>query len=272
MKMQLRALCATVLLLSLSACDTTSTSGAAPTPIPSAAFKFESLQGASLAPNAPEASSKSAGLNYINAVLRVAILNTAVGTHLIIPAGLTDAVTRNQPSVVDGTYIWNGSGRIGDWNVNARLEGAPDGDQVNWELFWSGANVVTQENVSDFRIYTATSNLEGTEGTWDLYYQINGAPTMVASAAFDITSATEREITFTIPQTNPDAEARGASVRYAVDGTDRTVDYRERIATQRHLIFWKEGPGTGFLEAWNWNNGQRACWDFQQNDTACAAS
>jgi hypothetical protein len=275
-----RALGALLAVLLVAGCDSGPEDGLAPTPVPAAAFAFDSSfpQSASLAELDPAQASADPsgafGFNFLNAALRVVIVNTAVGANLVLPTAITEAVTQNEPSIVDGVWIWNGTTRVGDWNVNARLEGeiVGDGEEAAWDLFLSGANVTTGESYSDRRLYSARAALDGSEGSWQLFYDIDGVSTEVLNATFVVRAEDDREITFRVPQSNPDTEARGASVRYAADGTRRVFDWQETTATQTHLVEWTDPAGAGFIEAWNYNNGQRACWDASLNDVACTPS
>jgi len=68
-------------------------------------------------------------------------------------------------------------------------------------------------------------------------------------------------LTFSVPETNPHEEARGASVRYEADGTARLPDGYEPTPGRARLVEWDAATGAGSVTAWSYNDGGRACWD-----------
>ena len=262
------ALVAALFSVALSACDSGEpgpSENTAPEVISPNAFTFDN--------SFPEQSgaNKAAGANFVNAALRVGIVTAAVGINLIVPSAATRAATQGSPIVVDGTWIWENTVPINGESVTFRLEGDPHGTQIDWRMVISAANL-SGETYDEFTLYTATTALNGQSGEWHLFYRFDGVSTEVLNAEYDEDSDTVREITFFVPETNPDEAARGGSVRYAADGSTRLFDWSEPADGQTHLVEWDATTGAGFIEAWNYNNGIRSCWDGSLNDTACTAS
>ena len=272
-----RLLPALVLLapLALTGCDEAdpgdSNDDAAPPVITPAAFSpddsadiFASGQNG----NVENGASSLFGQNWFNASLRVGIVSAAIGVHLIVPAAATAAAVQADPYVEDGTWIWENTMTINTSDVTFRLEGTPDGTEIDWRMFISSADL-GGESYDTFELYDATTPLDGKSGTWRLFYEIDGARTEVLDATFDVTSADEREITFTIPETNPNPDARGSTVRYAADGDARLFDWHQEPEDYDHLVEWDEETKAGSITADNYNDGERACWDEDLEDVAC---
>ena len=116
-----------------------------------------------------------------------------------IPASVE--VTSDLGAAVDGA------------DVTFRLEGAPEGREVDWRL-----RITSVEGgalAEDFDLYTATTTLDGTEGSWTLQYPVEGVPTPVLTADYAVRAEADREVTFRVPAGR---ERAGSSVRYRVDG------------------------------------------------------
>jgi hypothetical protein len=251
--------------LTLAACDAADPDpSVAPETPPPAAFAFDA--------SFPEASNAQlVGAHFINGATRVVFVTAAVGVHLIVPAEATRIATEADPFVEDGTWIWENSASFEATTVTVRLEGTPDGTEIDWRLFVSSDDLGDQV-YEDFVLYEATTSLDGSQGSWALFYDLEGDRTRVLDADFSVTTETVREITFTVPQSNPNAEARGASVRYAADGDWRLFDTQEATPGQTHLVEWNAATSEGFVEAWNYNEGARGCWDSNLDDVACTSN
>ena len=121
----------------------------------------------------------------------------------------------------------------------------------------------------NFVLYTATTQIGGLVGDWSLYYNIQGQDrTRLLDAHYEQTGA-QHELTFSVPDTNPNQDAHGASVYYMAENSDRVVDYQESTPGQNHYIEWDAVTKAGSITAWNHNNGERACWDSNLDNTHC---
>lgn len=257
--------------LVLAACDTTGPAPPAgdPTPPPASVFTLD--------PSFPSdaASGGDASLlgeHFVQAAARVGIVSSVIGVWLAIPAAVTDAATDVEPVVESGTWIWENAVPVHGTTFSLRLEGTPEGSSVDWAMFVSADRPVNGQTYDDFALYTATTSLDGREGTWRLFAFDGGTRTRVLDADYTVTSATVSEITYTIPDTNPNAAARGSSVRYAANGPDRLFDWHQEPEDFDHLVGWSAAARGGFLEATNYNGGLRACWDAQLDDAPCTAT
>lgn len=197
----------------------------------------------------------AAGPHFLNAAVRVGVVNTVVGLHLALPAAATAAATAVDPVEEDGAFTWGTHVAVLGTDVEVRLLGAPEGREVEWTL------TTAAEGDEPFTYYTATTSSDGREGTWRLFSPSVTGP--VATAAFRIDDTPE--VTFAVPAGRPEA---GASVRYETDGPRRTVDATGADGG-RALIEWDAETHAGFIEADDYNGGDRACWDAALDNVAC---
>ena len=209
------------------------------------------------------------GENFLNAYARVVLVSIGVGIHLVIPAAATEAATDEDPFVESGTWIWENSVDIEGNDIDFRLEATPDGTEIDWRMIVTSEEPIDGQVYDDFVLYEATTSLNGREGTWSLYYLIEGERVRVLDADFAVSSESVREITFTVSETNPDPETRGSSVRYARDGNYRLFDWHQKPEEFDHLVEWDIETKAGAITATNYNDGQQACWDEQLEDVAC---
>lgn len=266
----LRGLLAVCLLsLSLAACDSgdpdSDLGAVAPTVITPEAFDLtdalfpDELTGSE--------SARGGGDHFANAALRVGGVTTIVGIHLIVPRLVTLAALNADPFVEDGTWFWSNTVRINQADVTFELAGTPEGTSVDWAMRITSTDPVGGEVYDDFVLYTAETAFDGSEGSWQLYYRIDGERTRVLNADFDADSQTAKTLTFSVPE--GDLNAAGDAVVYGVDGDGRLFDWDQSSAGNVHLIEWDAETQVGSITATNYNGGERACWDEGLQDVPC---
>ncbi len=252
----------------LTGCDATE-SAADPTPPPASVFTLDTSFPDEAAPGGQTG---VIGEHFVQGAARVGIVTTVVGVWLAIPAAVTDAATDVEPVVQSGTWIWENDVPINGTEFTFRLEGTPEGSSVDWTMFVSADRPVNGQTYNDFALYTARTSLNGRVGSWQLFAYEGGTRTRVLDADYEVTSSTVSEITYSIPNTNPNVGARGSSVRYAADGSARLFDWHQEPEDFDHLVSWDAVSHTGFIEATNYNGGERSCWDPQLNDAPCTVT
>lgn len=257
--------------LVLAACDATDpvTPAGDPTPPPASVFTLDTSFPTEAVPGGQN---QLVGEHFVQAAARVGIVSTVIGVWLAIPAAVTDAATDVEPVVESGTWIWENAVPVHGTTFTLRLEGTPEGSSVDWRMLVSADRPVNGQTYDDFALYTATTSLDGRIGSWQLFAFDGGTRTRVLDADYTVTSATRAEITYSVPDTNPNAGARGSSVRYESDGPDRLFDWHQEPEDADHLVGWSADARGGFIEATNYNSGLRACWDAQLDDAPCTAT
>ncbi len=251
-----------VAVLVLAGCDAVSPATDTPAPPPAAAFSFD-------ADLAAQSARLAAGPHFLNAAGRYGVVSVVVGANLVIPAAVTAAATKAEPTVEDGTWIWERTTTIQNADVTFRLEGTPAGREVDWRMRIASVDGGTGAVGEDYDLYTATTSLDGTTGSWDLFYLIDEVPTRVLTADYEVRTEADREVTFRIPDGR---EAAGSSVRYQVDGDTKIFDWTAQPGDLRTHVEWDAATRIGFIEADDYNGGVRSCWNENLDNAACESA
>lgn len=211
-----------------------------------------------------ESKRTAVGTHFTAAALRVWPVSVVINANLIIPAAVTGAALQEEPTIEEGTWIWSSTTMANGQEVSFTLSGTPDGSQVDWTMH---ITKTTASGTEEFDLFTAETALDGSSGTWQLYYPIKGEQTNVLNAEFTVTSESEKEITFRIPETA--GEHAGDSVRYEHDGDQRTFVWTQVAEGLEHRVTWNATTHAGSITATNYQEGEQACWDANLNNTSC---
>lgn len=262
-----RLLSLTTLVLvvaSLSACDSGNPGDEAPALIAPDLFEIDTSLFAT-----PAASKVETKENFINAAVRVWPVSIVMTASLVLPAAVTNAALQDQPEFVDGAWRWESTATFNANTATFGLNAEPEGNGHNWSAVVSFYDAGTQTQLNDFVLYSGRTQNGGTEGNWSLYLPIDGVSTNVLNADFLRSSETDKTVTFSIPAA---ADANGGdSVAYTVDGNDRTFVWTQVTAGITHTVEWNALTGEGSITATNFKNGQKSCWDSNQDDIDCPA-
>jgi hypothetical protein len=209
-----------------------------------------------------------AGPNFVAAAFRVWPVSVVLGAHLILPAAVTNAALQADPVFENGSWIWESTATFNNDGVTFTLEATPRTNGHDWSSRVSYIDVQSQQQIDNHELYTARTQNQGTEGSWSLYYRIEGASVNVLDADFVRNSETDKTLTFSVPLTA--AQNPGDSVTYTVNGDLRSFHWVQVDAGIDHMIRWNAVTRAGSITATNYNNGDEACWDGDGNDMACA--
>jgi len=263
-----------VLALTLTGCDSGGMGATddPPSVPPPDAFELNTDLFSTPTPGSPTAAKAGEYAHFANAALRVWPVSLLVKANLILPSAVTAAALQADPVVEDGTWTWDATADTLNQNVSFRLEGTPDGSTVAWSMQVTAPNPEQGEALEDFELYTAETALDGASGSWSLFYRIDGERTRVLDADFTVTSDTQKAITFSVPDTAE--ENAGDSVRYAVDGTQRTFEWTRVADTGNTVVtvMWDAETKAGSIVAPAYNNGEPACWDDAFQNVDCTTS
>jgi hypothetical protein len=268
--------CAIALLgfafLMLTGCDSTEpdVTGEPPDVLPPDAFSIDADLFSNQAPGATRASKTGEHTHFTHAALRVGPVSLLIKANLIIPTAVTAGALQADPVAEDGTWVWTATADTLSQDVSFRLEGTPDGDAVTWRMMVTAPDPAQGQPLENFALYTAQTALNGSSGSWSLFYRLDGERTRVLHADFTVTSDTEKGITFSVPEA-ADQNA-GDSVRYAVDGTQRTFEWTqvEDAGDTVTTVMWNAETKSGSIVAPSYNDGERACWNESFQNVACS--
>ncbi|NND70129.1 MAG: hypothetical protein HKN43_00980 [Rhodothermales bacterium] len=251
-----------LLALILSSCDFANTDDEAPTPISASAFEINTSLFTT------QANTKSAGPHFTNAALRVVPVSIVLGAHLAIPALVTRAALSAEPVLEDNLWTWTSMvvHAPTSQSVDFTLSANTLGNNTDWTMNLAYYDAGTQQTYDDFDLYTAQTRNGGSEGSWGLFYLLDGVRTNVLNASFTNSNASQKSVTFSIPinaENNP-----GDSVTYDVVETTRVFTWN-RVGGGETVVAWNTATGEGSIIDPNYNNGVPACWDSSQADVSC---
>ena len=264
MKRLLSLSTALLVVASLAGCDNSNPEDEAPQLIAPDLFEVDT----NFFSTAPTASAKVESKEHvINGALRVWPVSVVVSASLILPAAVTNAALQDEPEFVDGAWRWESTATFNANSVTFGLNAEPERNGHNWSAVLSYYDAGSQSQLDNFELYSGRTQNGGTEGNWSLYLPIEGVSTNVLNADFVRDSETDKSITFSIPATAD--ENAGDSVTYTVDGDSRLFIWTQVGQGVTHTVEWNDATGEGSITATNYNGGQKACWDSNQDDIPC---
>lgn len=207
--------------------------------------------------------------HFTHAALRVWPVSLLVKANLILPAAVTAGALQADPVGEDGMWVWTATADTLSQNVTFRLEGTPDGDAVMWSMKVTAPHPEQGQTLDDFELYTAQTALDGSSGSWSLFYRLDGERMRVLDADFTVASDTQKEITFRVPETAD--EHAGDNVRYAVNGAQRIFEWTRVEDTDDTVVtvMWNAETKAGSIVAPGYNGGEKACWNEAFKNVTC---
>lgn len=202
-------------------------------------------------------------LNFINAYLRVAVINAMTRLVLTPPVTAFALALHTVPSPQqDGSWIWVYTYVDGEEEAQIRLRGLPITDGVEWEL---RVTVPDLETPLDNEVwFDGVTRNEGELGHWTFYDPtLEGDP---PAADLDWGHDAQGEfLTFTCRHGDDEGDVLG----YYADGPENSIIFTDASEGQEWFIRWNEADSSGSLMVPEYNNGEVACWDENQDDVEC---
>jgi hypothetical protein len=162
----------------------------------------------------------------------------------------------------DGSWIWVYTYVDGDEEFQVRLHGTPMGDNVHWELRVSASGV--DPSFEEELWFDGETRNEGQFGTWTFYdFNLEGKP---AVSTIEWGEGLDGDYLIVTALHGEDA---GDMLTFTHDAPECSIDYNDASEELDWYIRWNEVTGTGSLMVPEYNNGQPACWDEDQDDIEC---
>ena len=251
--------------IAFSGCDSNDPEDDAPDVIPSEVFALPvDLFDQSTSKASPP------GANFTAAALRVWPVSLIISANLIIPSVTTLSALNSEPVFENGMWVWNASTAAEGQNVDFSLSAERTGDGTNWSMKISTTDSFTGDVLDDFELFSAQTTQNGTLGSWQLFYYLNGASQNVLNASYVYDSENQKAITFSIPETA--AQGAGDSVEYTENALNRSFIWQQVAESITHTINWDATTLEGSISATNYNGGEMGCWDAELADIACSPS
>lgn len=214
--------------------------------------------------------------NFINAVVRVLYIQLTLYDILEEPVGAFAAAIHSIPQPQpDGSYLWTFI-FVEDGNeYSIFLYGKVVGDHVEWRLEVS--TDVPGLALDHFVWFDGESKLDESGGYWQFYKPVlsgealasmgavtDGAP--VARMDWEHDGNTEHRLTVLANEVGSPDE--GDMLVFHTTPSTGTIHYHDADAVDDQNITWHV-DGSGSLTVSDYNDGQPACWNAEQEDTVC---
>jgi hypothetical protein len=253
------------LLLFIAACDSVESQQepVAPAAVPEAAFDMDlSLF------NAGASKEGSQGTNFLSAAIRVLIVNTGIYSILYIPAQVTAAAQEVEPIWNGEVFIWAADTLVNGQKEGFQLTARPDGNAILWEMEVTGYDDRNDVRFEDFLLYEARTGLSSNEGTFSIIFPTENGPVRLLDGTYAIVDeASDSTIRFSVPANVP--EIGGMKATYRQEGVWFTLDFTEPDPAKRHIMRWNTETNEGSVTAYDYNNGEEACWDAALQNIDC---
>ena len=209
------------------------------------------------------------GPNFNNAALRLLVINATVTLAMAVPVATFGAAISQQPVLQsDGKYHWVFSVTENGKTYQADLAGSLDlaNAESVWEMRITLPNATPA--INNFLWYSGRAKLDNSAGEWHVFDPLQpDAGIEVLHIDWSHPSSEEATLIFTIVK--PGIPENGDKLTYSSIDTDRDVVLLDQSSGDSIQIHWDAVTGEGYLIAPNYRNGEKSCWDGQQNDTTC---
>lgn len=153
-------------MLFFVSCTDTSDSMTAPELPPQSTMEMD-FDNFKIAAKSESANKSTADIgNWLYATTNVGIWNTIIYTTLAVPVAAYKHVTETEPTYIgENTYEWTYPIEEFNGDYSAKLTAQIMNTEVHWKMYitYNGSNAF-----SDFLWFTGMSNVEGTQGYWEL--------------------------------------------------------------------------------------------------------
>jgi hypothetical protein len=205
--------------------------------------------------------------NWWAAATRVWVIGFIVDLAVIPPSLAFAVAVGSTPSYIgEDTWLWIYTHVEQSGNeVQIRLKATELDEGIAWELRVTDANA-TPPLDQDLWFNGETHN-GGTEGFW-IFYDLGEEPFAEALRIdWDYNAEDDRELIIeNIQQGGADF---GDTLSYLVDGTTISMMCHDESKEIDADITWDEETHAGSIMVPGYNNGERACWDENLEDTVC---
>ncbi len=203
------------------------------------------------------------GDNFINAYWRVAVINLMLRYYLTPPVAAFALALHTVPShQEDNSWIWVYTYVQGEDELQIRLRGEQVGDKVAWELRVNAPSA--QPAIENELWFAGDTRNDGRFGSWTFYdFTLEDRP------AVSTISWGESLMGNFLTISALHGENAGDVLTYTRQGPENTITFYDASEDLEGYIRWHELSGTGSLMVPDYNGGQPACWDGNQNDIAC---
>lgn len=201
--------------------------------------------------------------NFTTAYFSGVVIAAVLEAYLQLPKILLAAADGNSAAYLgDGEWEWVYSASGPSASYGVKIIAVTSDEDVEWNFYVSADN--GQFSWDDLLLFSGTSTLDGSEGVWNIYNPVNSE--VVTSASWNVTEEST-EVNLTVYDGQQSAPQ--ATIDYTFAGTTKTLVYANLEDDEQTTIEWDTETLAGFIISTNYNNGEKACWDEELNNTAC---
>ena len=205
------------------------------------------------------------GANFNNAALRVVIVNVAVILNLAPSVTVFKAASSATPvEEDDGSWTWLYTANYINHTFDANLNGSMEGFGTVWSMRVSCDSLDVP--VDDFQWYTGEVELNNNSGSWQFFdYKTPDTAREIGTIEWEVKDRDTSDLMFT--NTDTESDDYGDVLTYSLDGTEAEISFEDASENLISEITWDTITLAGSIMVPGYNNGERAYWDEDLQDT-----
>ena len=182
------------------------------------------------------------------------------------PAIVFKAATTAVPVRLDvGSWLWSYRVNAAGQEYAANLTGSFGGGKVLWSM--KVTNSALRTPLDDFEWYAGESELDNSAGSWRFFdFLTPQEAKQVATIEWSVQSEGKSELLFS--NTNVGGPSFGDTALYSVEGTTALISVYSAATKVTAEVTWDLITSAGSIKVPGHNNGERAFWDADKQDTA----
>lgn len=213
-----------------------------------------------------EAFGKESNSNFSQAAIRAFVIKSVVELNLAIPKALLAAASESEAEFNDeGEWVWSYTKNAGNETYEVRLVASQENEnEINWQFFVTNSAL----DINDKLFFSGTTNADGSQGTWTYYSLMSDNEEPVSVTDWTVTE--DGNVDLRLEVVSDRFNNQGDYIEYSFDGTVKNVVYYDAGDDAITELQWNIETNAGYIIAPNYNNGDKACWDENFEDTSCS--
>lgn len=221
---------------------------------------------------ASKTNAEATGQNFRRASATALLVNGFIAGNLAIPSGFIAAAQgASEPQLRDGnTWVWEFSNSAMGSSFSSELsaEVFEAQDSIAWELRIDANSGMV--NIEDLLILDGATNQEVTEGNWNTYLLTTTENSGVATAETEWQFVDSTDYRANTEIVVPNIALTGDAFSFDKLRPEKETRYIDASEQDTTFVFWNYLDGGGYIQAPDYNNGDRACWNAAKEDADCA--
>lgn len=214
-------------------------------------------------------------LNFMNAAVRSLYLQLVIYCALVEPVAAFEVAIHSVPQhQQDGSWLWTYLYVGADGEYGIYLYGKNETDYVSWRMEVSSTDPALELDHFvwfDGRVYRG-----GDRGYWQFYEPVDAAAPAVERGTGGVRSVRIDwadngpccgELLLTINK--PGVPEEGSTLAFIETPAICTIEFHNAGEDENGVIAWRP-DGTGYIEWYDYLDGEMGCWDEHQRDIDCS--